>query len=40
MDVIDWLKLILVGIIASIGLALLVGYFLLRMIDADEDRWP
>jgi hypothetical protein len=40
MDVLDWLKLILVGIIASIGLALLVGYVLLRRISADEDRWP
>jgi uncharacterized protein YneF (UPF0154 family) len=40
MDVIDWLKLILIGIVTSIGVALLVGYFLLRRIDADEDRWP
>jgi hypothetical protein len=40
MDVIDWLKLILIGIVTSIGVALLVGYFLLRNISADEDRWP
>jgi hypothetical protein len=40
MDVLDWLKLILIGIVASIGLALLVGYVLLRRISADEDRWP
>jgi hypothetical protein len=40
MDVIDWLKLILAGIVASIGAALFVGYVLLRNISADEDRWP
>ena len=40
MDVIDWLKLILAGIVASIGLALLAGYILLRRIDAEDDRWP
>ena len=40
MDVLDWLKLILVGIISAIGLALLLGYVLLRRISADEDRWP
>jgi len=40
MEVIDWLKLILAGIVASIGVALLVGYLLLRMIDAEDDRWP
>ncbi len=40
MDVLDWLKLILAGIVAVVGTALFVGYVLLRMIDADEDRWP
>lgn len=40
MEVIDWLKLILVGIISAIGLALLAGYILLRRIDAEDDRWP
>jgi hypothetical protein len=40
MEVIDWLKLILAGITAGIGLALLAGYILLRRIDSEEDRWP
>ncbi len=40
MEFIDWLKLILAWIVASIGLALFVGYVLLRNISADEDRWP
>jgi hypothetical protein len=40
MEVIDWLKLILAGITAGIGLALLLGYVLLRRIDAEDDRWP
>lgn len=40
MEFIDWLKLILAGIIAAIGLALLAGYILLRRIDAEDDRWP
>jgi hypothetical protein len=40
MEFIDWLKLILAGIVGFIGLALLAGYILLRRIDADEDRWP
>jgi len=40
MEFIDWLKLILVGIISAIGLALFIGYVLLRRIDAEDDRWP
>jgi len=40
MEVIDWIKLILAGIISAIGLALLAGYILLRRIDAEDDRWP
>jgi hypothetical protein len=40
MDVIDWLRLILAGIVAVVGTVLFVGYVLLRMIDAEDDRWP
>jgi hypothetical protein len=40
MEFIDWLKLILAGIVAAVGTVLFVGYVLLRMIDSEEDRWP
>ena len=36
MDVIDWLKLILAGIVASIVIALLVGWFLFRVVTGDR----
>jgi high-affinity Fe2+/Pb2+ permease len=36
MDVIDWLKLILAGITAGIGLALLLGWFLFRVVKGDH----
>jgi len=40
MEVIDWIKLILAGIVAVVGTVLFIGYVLLRQIDRDEDRWP
>lgn len=36
MDVIDWLKLILAGLVISIGLALLVGWLLFRVVTGDR----
>ena len=33
MEVIDWIKLILAGIVVSIGVALLIGWFLLRQAE-------
>lgn len=40
MEFIDWLKLILAGIVGFIGLTVLAAWALLRRIDRDEDRWP
>ena len=36
MEVIDWIKLILAGIVVSIGVALLIGWFLFRTVRGDR----
>jgi high-affinity Fe2+/Pb2+ permease len=36
MEVIDWLKLILAGIVISIAVALLIGWALFRTVKGDR----
>lgn len=39
MEFLDWLLLILAGIVVLIGLAMLAGYVMLRQADQDKDYW-